>query len=71
MQGLFQLEINATTKLVRWVPVTGAVGKQGEPGVVGRLYGADGEYLVHNYDDDPSGRWAVSWFLPANHVGPR
>lgn len=71
MQGLFQLEIDATTKLVRWVPVTGAVGKKGEPGVVGRLYGADGEYLVHNYEDDPSGRWAVSWSLPASRVGPR
>lgn len=68
MQGLFHLEVDAAAGLVRWMPVIGAAGKKGQPGVVSRLWGAEGEYLVHGYDDDPSGNWAVSWSLPSGHV---
>jgi len=63
-RGLFYLQKDEDARSVRWLPVAGAAGKSGQAGVVNGLWGADGEYLVHGFGDDPSGRWGVSWSLP-------
>jgi hypothetical protein len=58
LQGLFRLQLDAKSGHARWVPVSSAAG------VIGRLWGADGEYLVHSYRNDPAGRSAIFWSLP-------
>jgi hypothetical protein len=32
------------------------------------LYGADGEALIHSFDDDPAGRVGISWSLVSSGV---
>jgi hypothetical protein len=64
VQGLFHLDVNTATGRVRWTPIVPGSGLKGQAGVISGLWGADGEYLVHGFDSDPSGRAAVSWSLP-------
>jgi hypothetical protein len=61
VQGLFHLDLDSAKAQVRWVPVKGASGLDGEPRVSFGLYGADGNVLVHGYDGDAAGRAGVSW----------
>jgi len=68
VQGLFHLDLDATAGLAHWTPVIGASGKQSQRGVVSRLWGADGNYLVHNFADDPPGRSAASWSVSTLHA---
>lgn len=60
-QGLYSLELDDTTKTVRWVTVEGAVGARTNVGTVIRLWGADGEFLVLGRAQDPSGLTALHW----------
>jgi len=60
-QGLYSLELDDTTKTVRWVAVEGAVGARRSVGTVIRLWGADGEFLVVGRAQDPSGLTALHW----------
>lgn len=71
VQGLFHLDVDSAAGYARWAPVMAASGAKGEPGVVVGLWGADGEYLVHGYADDPAGRPGVSWSRPIANIQPR
>lgn len=67
-RGLFYLAKDSVRGVVKWVPVRGASGRQGEHGVVNGLWGVDGNALVHGYDDDPAGRVALSWSVISRDV---
>lgn len=62
-QGLFHLDLDTTQLRARWIPVKGASGRKGQQRIISGLYGADGEALIHSFDDDPAGRVGISWSL--------
>lgn len=62
-QGVYSLELDEAAKAVRWSPVEGAVGARTSPGIVVRLWGADGQYLVLGRANDPAGVTAVHWAM--------
>lgn len=59
--GLFYLAFDETSKTAQWEPVTGAVGATTTPGVITRLWGADGDKLVVSRAEDPMGQKAFHW----------
>ena len=62
VQGLFRLSVlGGDGSLVRWVAVSGAVGRAGQAGLVSRVWGFDGPYLVHGITGAALGSSEVQW----------
>lgn len=71
LQGLFHLDLDTIQFRARWVPIKGASGRKGQHGIISGLYGADGDALVHNIEDDPAGRVGISWSAITSEPAPR
>jgi hypothetical protein len=59
LRGLFQLQRDATTNTVRWLPVEGHTGNTWDLSMINDLLGAEGDSLVYlTRDDWPAVKWA-------------